>query len=110
MALTSESGGFRFRSERRDRGLGVTFAATYRPASAPFTARPGSLEAFLAERYCLYARSPRGRLYRGEVHHAPWPLQRAEGDVAAAELLRPHGLSVAGPPLLHGLSTPAGLP
>ncbi len=94
--------GFRFRSDRVGPAPAVGFEAAYRPAAEPFEARPGSLEAFLVERYCLYARSADGRLYRGEVHHAPWPLQRAEGSVDAGELLRPHGLSVGGnAPVLH---------
>jgi uncharacterized protein len=43
-------------------------------------AEPGSLEWFLVERYCLYAaRGP--RLYRGEIHHRLWDLQRAEARV-----------------------------
>jgi uncharacterized protein YqjF (DUF2071 family) len=94
--------GFRFRSDRVGKGPAVGFAATYRPASEPFAARPGSLEAFLVERYCLYARSPDGRLFRAEVHHVPWPLQRAEGEVHAEELLKPHGLPAGpGSPILH---------
>lgn len=102
IAFTVESGTFRFRSERLDPSPRVSFEATYRPQSKPFTAQPGSLEAFLAERYCLYARSRAGRLYRAEIHHVPWPLQRAEGEVSASELLAPHGLTIgAGPPVLH---------
>jgi uncharacterized protein YqjF (DUF2071 family) len=89
--------GFRFRSERE----GVQFTATYCSVSEQFEPHPGSLEAFLAERYCLYARSPTGRLFRGHVHHAPWPLHRAEGEVEAVELLASHGLEVSGAPVLH---------
>ncbi|HVW01295.1 MAG TPA: DUF2071 domain-containing protein, partial [Planctomycetaceae bacterium] len=40
-------------------------------------ARPGTLDHFLIERYYLYAHSPRGRLYRGQVHHTSYPLQEA---------------------------------
>ncbi len=102
MALSAGADGFHFHSERVGMGPAVRFEATYRPIAEPFEARPGSLEAFLAERYCLYARSPDGRLYRLEVHHFPWPLQRAEGNVAAGDLLKPHRLSVgAAAPLLH---------
>ncbi len=41
---------------------------------------PGSLEAFLVERYCFYTEDG-GRLYRGEIHHPPWELQRGEARV-----------------------------
>ena len=39
--------------------------------------RPGSLEQFLAERYCIYT-ADGGRLYRAELHHTPWRLRPAE--------------------------------
>ena len=52
-------------------------SATYRANGEVFHAQPGTLEDFLVERYVLYSRR-RGCLYRGRVHHAPYPLQRAE--------------------------------
>jgi uncharacterized protein len=57
---------------------GHVFDARYRPSGEVFHAAPGSLEEFLAERYCLYTVDERGRLYRAEIHHSPWPLQPAE--------------------------------
>jgi len=39
---------------------------------------PGSFEDWATERYCLYAANAKGHLFRGEVHHPKWPLQRAE--------------------------------
>jgi len=38
---------------------------------------PGTLEHFLAERYFLYMQRSRGDLYRGQVHHRPYPLREA---------------------------------
>ncbi|MEQ1822663.1 MAG: DUF2071 domain-containing protein [Fimbriimonadaceae bacterium] len=40
-------------------------------------AKPGTLEFFLAERYLLYAKSPKGRLFAGQVFHAPYPIADA---------------------------------
>src|SRR5215211_9335055 len=37
---------------------------------------------WLTERYCLYAADRRGRVWRGNIHHARWPLQPAEADIA----------------------------
>lgn len=48
-----------------------------RPTGPPAPAAVGTLEHFLAERYLLYAASPK-RLFRGQVHHAAYPLQAAE--------------------------------
>lgn len=38
----------------------------------------GSFEAWATSRYALYCQSRSGHLYRGEIYHDPWPLQRAE--------------------------------
>lgn len=79
----------------------ISFRANYRPSSRLFEAKPGSLESFLAERYCLYAQAPGGALYRADVHHVPWPLQEARGEIEESALIAPHGLNVHGSPILH---------
>jgi uncharacterized protein YqjF (DUF2071 family) len=56
---------------------GAAFSGRYRGEGALFHAEPGSLEEFLTERYCLYTEDG-GRLYRAEIHHPPWDLQRGE--------------------------------
>ena len=56
---------------RSDRSSGMGFHATYGPTGPVFQARPGTLEHWLTERYCLYAQSGFGGLYRAEIHHAP---------------------------------------
>lgn len=102
IAFDPQNDRFHFQSQRRGVEQAACFEATYRPIAEPATAQRDSLEAFLVERYCLYARSPDGQLYRGEVHHAPWPLQAAKGEVRAEELLNLHGLTSKGhAPLLH---------
>ncbi|MFM7100986.1 MAG: YqjF family protein [Verrucomicrobiota bacterium] len=79
MSLEAEEGGWRYRSRRIHRGAApARWEGWYRPLGEVQAARPGSLEHWLTERYCLYAADPRGGLWRGEIHHAPWPLQRAE--------------------------------
>jgi uncharacterized protein len=37
-------------------------------------AAPGTLEWFLAERYLLFSSNKRGRIFTGQVHHAPYRL------------------------------------
>ncbi len=79
--------------------------AEYTPTGTPGPAQPGTLEHFLAERYILYARSRNGRLLRGRVHHAPYPLQTAtlhdlkETLIAAAGIALPRPGQM--PPLVH---------
>ncbi|HEX4954597.1 MAG TPA: DUF2071 domain-containing protein [Thermoanaerobaculia bacterium] len=102
--ITMETAGsdFLYRSKRRRAAGGGAFRGRYRPTSEPYEATPGTLEHWLTERYCLYAADPRGRLYRAEVHHAPWPLQRAEAEIEENSLFAGHFPGPTGPPaLLH---------
>ncbi|HET9931466.1 MAG TPA: DUF2071 domain-containing protein [Polyangiaceae bacterium] len=77
---------------------GAEFLGSYRPTSETYLSEPGTLEHFLTERYCLYALSPNGALVRNEVHHVPWPLQRAELRLQTNTMLDFHGIAVSGPP------------
>jgi uncharacterized protein YqjF (DUF2071 family) len=55
------------------------------------TSKPGSLEFFLTERYCLYSEH-RGQLHRSRIHHQPWPLQTAELNSLSSSMIECHGL------------------
>jgi uncharacterized protein YqjF (DUF2071 family) len=102
MSLEEQGASVRYESFRLSGPRGVEFEATYEPTSDPYEALPGSLEHWLTERYSLYARSSRGVLFRADIHHHPWPLQRAAAELGRNDLLTPHGLRVEGPPpLLH---------
>lgn len=51
----------------------------YRALEGPAQpASPGTLEHFLIERYLLYAQDDDRQLYRAQVHHQAYPVQRAE--------------------------------
>ena len=82
----------------RIREPGRVFCGRYRPVGAAFHAQAGSLERFLAERYCLYSADARGGLHRAEVHHEPWLLQRAEAEIELASI---SPLDLKGEPLCH---------
>jgi uncharacterized protein YqjF (DUF2071 family) len=91
-----------YHSTRLSEPRGVGFSASYQPSSDVYESQPGSLEHWLTERYCLYAQSPAGQLYRAHVHHQPWPLQGAEAEIRQNDLLAPHGVAISGPPeLVH---------
>ena len=93
----------RYESIRTHRGApGARFAGRYRPVGDPFNARPGTLEHFLTERYCLYSASGRGAVYRGEIHHHPWPLGGAEVEVESLAMTEQIGVVLPRTePLLH---------
>lgn len=93
MSLVREGESVRYESRRR----GAEFVARYGPAGPVAAARPGTLEHFLVERYALFA-VRRGRTYRTDVAHEPWPLQPAAVSLEACTL---PPLPVAGAPLAH---------
>jgi uncharacterized protein YqjF (DUF2071 family) len=75
---------------------------TYRPTGPVYASAPGSLDAFLTERYCLYTTDRRGRLLRGEIHHQEWPLQPAEAEFRRVTMAQRYGVALPDiPPLLH---------
>ena len=101
MAVDCLSHGLRYRSVRRA-GAPAEFRAEYAPIGAPFSARAGSLDYFLTERYCLYHHDRRGTPYRLEIHHAPWSLQTAGAEITTNTMAAASHFTISGPPsLLH---------
>lgn len=107
----------RMRCERRDEGWleynsqrthgdapSASLSIRYRPVpdSVPQSGPLGSLEHFLTERYCLYTFDGRDRVLRGDIHHAPWPLQAAECQIEDLEMTADVGIELpTDAPLLH---------
>jgi uncharacterized protein YqjF (DUF2071 family) len=99
--LEKQGSVFKYYSTRRE-AKNVKFSAVYEPTSKPYQAESGSLEHWLTERYCLYAQNSKGDLYRTEVHHLPWPLQKAEVEIISNNMLSPFNLQLPDvPPLFH---------
>ena len=73
-------------------------AAATGPAAPSSGAEPGSLEWFLAERYCLYTAGRGSDLHRADVHHDLWPLQPAEAEI---ELTTIAPVELRGEPVCH---------
>ena len=69
----------------------------YRPSGASAAAEPGSLDHWLAERYCLYAGNER-TLLRAEIDHAPWSLQPAEIELETNTLAAAAGFRISSTP------------
>jgi len=88
-------------SSRRRSGF-ARFSAWYPSIGDVFFAEQGTFEHWAAERYCLYSGGAGRGLSRVEVHHAPWPLQRAEVEIEACELLQAAGIEPTGDaPVCH---------
>jgi uncharacterized protein YqjF (DUF2071 family) len=91
-----------YHSVRDDRSVpAARFDARYRATGPPRAAEPGSFDAWATDRLRLFSADKRGRIWRSEIAHAPWPLQPAEGTIEANELAAVHGLELpAEPPRL----------
>ena len=96
MKCHEEDGWIRYQSTRR--GATDRFRGSYRPCSNVFRSSPGQLEHWLTERYCVYVARRHGTVLRGNIHHAPWPLQRAELCVEENTMLDDYGVDPAAVP------------
>jgi uncharacterized protein YqjF (DUF2071 family) len=103
MGLALEDGAARYRSRRVHAGAPpASFDARYRPVAPVEPAAPGTLDAFLTDRFCLYTTGRRGELLRGEIDHPRWPLRRAEAEFFDNQMARCHGIALPpARPLLH---------
>lgn len=103
MALHHEGTLCQYASQRTHRGAAAAqFQAAYRPIGPVYTSSPGSIDHWLTERYCLYAANRRGRVWRADIHHRPWPLRAAEAEVQVNTMTQQIGLTLpAVRPLLH---------
>jgi uncharacterized protein len=109
MSCRTSGGEVRYGSVRTHKGAPpARFVASYRPVGVPFESRPGTLENFLTERYCLYSAgagdraSGSGRVRRGDIHHRPWPLQKAEAELEELEMTTQIGVKLPDiEPILH---------
>jgi len=102
MNCAEREGWILYQSERTHRGAPVALLeGRYRPVSEVLRPQSGTLEHFLTERYCLYTTDGHGRLIRGEIHHSPWPLQRAEVEFACNSMTASLGVALTSRPLLH---------
>jgi len=84
-------GWFLFSSRRRSGECELD--VRYRPIGEVFFPVQGTFEHWATERYCLYSHSPRHGVSRVEVHHAPWPLQRADVVMQKSGVLSAVGLT-----------------
>lgn len=91
---------FCYSSHRRFAKTPAKFRARYR--SLGQASDKQGLEQFLTDRYALYTADPSGALFKGNIHHLPWPLERAEAEFELNDLPAAHGIHLPDtPPLLH---------
>lgn len=103
MECQPQGAGIAYDSERIHKGATpAQFRGTYVPTGPMYFAQKRTLEHWLTERYCLYALGRRGRVYRGEIHHQPWPLQPATAEIEVNSMSAAAGVPLPNiPPILH---------
>ena len=96
----ARDGTLHYRSRRTHRDApAAEFSARYRPAGAVTHTKPGSLDHWLTECYCVYALDTARRMYRAEIHHHPWPLQPAEVELERDTMAAAAGLTLPVEPM-----------
>jgi len=99
--MKAEAAGDKVLYSSSRRRANAEFRGRYGPSAPVQLRQPGTIERWLTERYCLYT-VHHWDVYRGEIHHVPWPLQDARAEIeintmaAAADIALPDT-----PPLLH---------
>lgn len=92
-----------YESHRTHRGAAAAdFVGTYGPTGPIYQAQAGTLEHWLTERYCLYSIGRKGQLFRGDIHHVPWPLQPAVAEIEVNSMAAASGIDLPdSEPILH---------
>lgn len=102
MHMTHDGERIGYTSERwKLAGGPASFAASYHGVGEPAVAATGSLDHFLTERYSLFA-SDGKRIWRGDIVHPPWRLQRGVARIERNSMVTAAGVvPAAHEPLLH---------
>ena len=92
MAVKRDGDRIHYRHRRQD----LRFEGDCRPAGeVPPVHR--EFAQWATERYCLYCADRKGRVYRGDIHHKPWPLRAAQVGIHKNSLLEPYTIGARHP-------------
>ena len=102
MSIAQFGTAIKYHSARKDeRGASAQLDTSWTIGECLARARPGSIEFFLTERYCLYSYHQK-QLYRSRIFHDPWPLQSASLDSYQSTMIESLGIEEPkGEPVLH---------
>jgi uncharacterized protein len=101
MDLKNDSQRIYYSSKRIHEPAPAEFRGRYQPLGPATIRERGSAEHWLTERYCLYTVA-KDRVYRGEIHHLPWPLQDASAEIEENSMAAAAGITLpAHAPLAH---------
>lgn len=102
ISFREEGKSVRFRSRRIERNAPqARLSVSYAPLNDAQAYRPCPLERWLTDRYCYYVCRKR-RVFRCDIEHARWPLQRATAEFRENSMAQAQGIMLpAIEPLLH---------
>jgi uncharacterized protein YqjF (DUF2071 family) len=103
MCMDARGGSIHYSSTRTHRNAPpASLRMRYQPTGNPYGSTPGHLDDFLTNRLCLYAADAKGRISRGDIAHAPWPLQAAEAEIETLAMTEQIGIELPRiSPVLH---------
>ncbi|MBS4197060.1 YqjF family protein [Lederbergia citri] len=73
----------------RNHHIPIICKGSYTPKSEIFYPENMTLDHWLTERYCFFSHNQKSNVYCLDIHHHPWPLQRAEATIHSNDLCRP---------------------
>ncbi|MBS4188956.1 DUF2071 domain-containing protein [Bacillus sp. FJAT-49705] len=94
---------FHFESIRKKSKIyPILCKGTFSPLPEVYFPKEGTLDHWLTERYCLFSTNNKGRIFCGEIHHRPWPLQKANSEIYKNNLFSPFKIDLSGvQPISH---------
>jgi len=102
MSVSATGQEYTYESRRTHRGApSASLRMRYAPIGPARGAPPNTLDRWLTDRLTLYAADRRGRIFRSDVSHDPWPLQPARAEIDENHMTDALGLPLVGAPLLH---------
>ncbi|MBU8880406.1 DUF2071 domain-containing protein [Bacillus sp. FJAT-29790] len=81
---------FHFQSTRKGKiDEPIKFSCNYAHSSEVYFTQEGTLDHWLTERYCMFSSDKGSNIYSVDLHHRPWPLQKAEAEIYTNTLFSP---------------------
>lgn len=101
--MSAADGEIAFESDRRHPGaFPARFSGTYEPIGEVFVPDPGSLAAFLTERYRYYTTARDGAIRYADINHEPWSLREVSVTIETNTLFEANGFEPpAGSPICY---------
>ncbi len=97
--------GIEYHSSRRNALSKSASRFNYQLGAEVHYASPGSLEFFLVERYLLFASDRKGQLYRGQVHHTPYPIRAVQVGTCTTDLFTLNQFANPNRPFDHAIGS-----